>query len=150
LIGDTTIYTHLDWAQELDKPMADQKDIPFRHLHRNVKYKPLNEFKVLSICGIRWNVLKVRKELIRRKSIQCNENQSINTKSEIIALKILKCIRDHILHILDSIYSIRSSQLLELMTDSTSVDPIVRTAVDQIEEIRRPINEEFSLNSMNE
>jgi hypothetical protein len=111
LIGDTTIYTHLDWAQELDKPMTDQKGIPFRHLYRNFKYESLNEFKVLSICGICWDVLKVRKELIRRKSIQCNQNQSINTKREIIALQILKCIRahirDHILHTPDSIYFFR-------------------------------------------
>jgi len=134
LIRETTIYAHHDWSEELEKPLNDQKGLLFRDLYRSVKYKPLNEYNLLSVYGPCWDVFKVRKELIRRNSILANDQQSVNTESEIIALQILKYIRadihDHI-HIPDSIYSIRNSQLVELLTGSKII-----TSIHKVEDIR--------------
>ena len=40
LIRETTFYAHIDWIEDLEKPMRDQKNKPFRNLYRNVKFKP--------------------------------------------------------------------------------------------------------------
>ena len=137
LIRETMIYIHFDWTEDLERPLRDQKDKPFKQLYRNVKFKPLNDYNLFSISGICWDVLKVRKELLRRSTSKTlYEQQMITTKTELTALQVLNCIRTDIndgIHSQESLYSIRNSQLLRLITGSKNGSP-----VDQIEAISYP------------
>lgn len=118
MIRPTTVYIHSDWDQELNRPMKDQNQKPFRHLYRNVKFSASKEFNLISISGICWDVLKVRREIFKRSDAKPFE-QINGSKTELIALQVLNSIRADInddIHCPESIYSIRGSQLLHLIT----------------------------------
>ena len=132
LIRKTTIYAHSDWDRQLSQPMKDQNDKPFRNLYKSVSFNPLKEFHLISISGICWDVLKVRRELFKRtnaitKSI---ESQIKGNKTELLALQVLNYIRADInddVHCPESIYSLRGSQLLHLITgfkNQTMAQPV--------------------------
>lgn len=134
LIKETAVYVHSSWKSLLELPLKENPDKTMINMYKRVQFTQLDEYNFIEISGPCWDVLKARKEFVKRiqldkKSNQVSsdqmsyqQSQQNNSKKEMFALRVLNSIKGDINDDInvsdDSTYTLRNSLILKLITGS--------------------------------
>lgn len=134
LIKETTVYVHSSWKSQLELPLKENPDKIMMTMYKRVQFTQLNQYNLIEISGPCWDVLKARKEFVKRIQLDKKSNQVFsdqmsyqqsqqnNSKKEMFALRVLNSIKGDINDDInvsdDSTYTLRNSLILKLITGS--------------------------------